>query len=100
MAFKGTLGDAAPLANKLSQLSNDVLGLRALIDNRFAEVERLYRVDIALRAGALSADEAVRLMARPDVRTVSQVVTEVCLDRVGGVRSLEERSASYEPTRT
>lgn len=87
MAYRGELGDAAPITNRLSELSSDVLGLRTLIEHRFAEVERLYRIDIALRAGTLQPAEAVRLLARPDALTVSSVVTEVALDRLGPVSS-------------
>lgn len=81
MAYHGR-GDAAAAANKLTALSNDVAALRHLVDSRFDEMQRLYAVDIALRAGALDPEEAVRLLARPDARTVVRVVAEVAQDRL------------------
>lgn len=93
MPYRSSLGDAAPVVNKLTELQNDVLGLRNLVEERLAELERTVKIDAALRAGVLKPDEAARLLARTDAVCVNQVVTEVARTRLG-IASAELKARS------
>jgi hypothetical protein len=82
MPYNNKLGDAAPIQNKLSELSNDLWAVRSLIELRFAELERVFKIDVAMRAGVLRPEEAARLLARPDARVVIEAIQDVLRNRI------------------
>jgi hypothetical protein len=74
--------DAAPLVNKITELQHDMSGLRNFLEDRLAEIERVVKIDVGLRAGVLKPDEAARLLARPDARVVVEAVRDVLRNRI------------------
>jgi hypothetical protein len=79
------LTDAAPIQNKLTELSNSLAGLRNFVEDRLAEIERAIKIEVGLRAGVLKPDEAARLLARSDSRVVIEAIQDVLRNRIQGV---------------
>lgn len=84
MPYRGK-GDAAPVANRLTELNNDLWASHKMLERRLDEIERACNVAVAIYVGVLSRDEAARLLARTDARTVSRVITEVAHERAEGL---------------
>jgi len=80
--YRGELGDAAPVENKLRQLEGELHGFRHSLEQRVAQLERVIKLDLGLRTGVLLPEEAARLLARPDAQAVSEVISEVANNRV------------------